>query len=647
MMNSNSSGGNYFTFWSMEPPYVDGKLRYHLGQISMLERLALNIQSGGHSSAIICDPPIIISARARPDAKEQRDAIYRFLRGVGAPNLSIYLLSELNSDLRQKNETQYQKIEAQVLVSFAHFNAVISSIKLSQQAINDLHLYRSGDHENVLASLEPSLMILKEKIGGSDRSLLAILYAFTHRASWFESHHLAATTATLSMLAIDKKNEFKPIIMEAKRNAYPWLILQALYQHAAQSGNVNYDEWPVLELSSNVTGIDCLSYMKLTDKKQCLFLDVSYKEYVSSMNKISEEFQERFATDFPSLSDGNGSNSTIKYLFDKYRNNAHRAGLLQSVLQDDPEESKHVHLILRGGGAKGLALIGAIEEIWNSYSFKHFWGTSAGAIVAVLLGAGYTPNELKDILKKTPFETFLDKGIVRKVINIFNHGALHRANEFEPWLEKLLKEKLEVSTTPRMKDLPLRTTIFATQKNEGTVRFDSEGENSDAPAAFAVRSSIAIPFFFKPGSLYGKATHDGGLSNNFPVRQFKLSHPNEPFIGVAVRSVNIKSKSFVSRLIPSTIKDVFNIWTQQDEDAIIREFKEKILVIDTDPVGTFDISLRDEEKDFLLAAGKAEGSHFLFSRGIRNEAHWLVDKTAASERRKSVELSKKKRGKAC
>jgi predicted acylesterase/phospholipase RssA len=41
---------------------------------------------------------------------------------------------------------------------------------------------------------------------------------------------------------------------------------------------------------------------------------------------------------------------------------------------------------------KGLAYVGAIKELEKYYKFDRFIGTSAGAIAAVLLGAGYTTD---------------------------------------------------------------------------------------------------------------------------------------------------------------------------------------------------------------------------------------------------------------
>lgn len=72
------------------------------------------------------------------------------------------------------------------------------------------------------------------------------------------------------------------------------------------------------------------------------------------------------------------------------------------------EEELPFALIMKGGGIKGLAYAGALEVLWERYRFNWFVGTSAGAVAAVLLGAGYTPREVEGILRDKDFTDFFD-----------------------------------------------------------------------------------------------------------------------------------------------------------------------------------------------------------------------------------------------
>ena len=56
-------------------------------------------------------------------------------------------------------------------------------------------------------------------------------------------------------------------------------------------------------------------------------------------------------------------------------------------------------LVFEGGGAKGMVFIGACEEFFGrGHTFDRLLGTSAGAITATLVAAGYTPPEMLDAL---------------------------------------------------------------------------------------------------------------------------------------------------------------------------------------------------------------------------------------------------------
>jgi predicted acylesterase/phospholipase RssA len=58
-------------------------------------------------------------------------------------------------------------------------------------------------------------------------------------------------------------------------------------------------------------------------------------------------------------------------------------------------------LVFEGGGAKGMVFVGAYNElVRRGHSPGRLLGTSAGAITATLLAAGYTPQEMLDALNE-------------------------------------------------------------------------------------------------------------------------------------------------------------------------------------------------------------------------------------------------------
>ena len=75
----------------------------------------------------------------------------------------------------------------------------------------------------------------------------------------------------------------------------------------------------------------------------------------------------------------------------------------------------HFNLVFEGGGAKGLVFVGAMQEFERrGHTYGRLLGTSAGAITAVLLAAGYRADEIRaQVNEKLPdgtprFATFMD-----------------------------------------------------------------------------------------------------------------------------------------------------------------------------------------------------------------------------------------------
>jgi NTE family protein len=68
-------------------------------------------------------------------------------------------------------------------------------------------------------------------------------------------------------------------------------------------------------------------------------------------------------------------------------------------------------LVLEGGGVKGTGLVGAITALTSAaepYTFHRVAGTSAGAIVASMLAAGYTAAEMNTVMTDLDFTRFED-----------------------------------------------------------------------------------------------------------------------------------------------------------------------------------------------------------------------------------------------
>jgi NTE family protein len=174
-----------------------------------------------------------------------------------------------------------------------------------------------------------------------------------------------------------------------------------------------------------------------------------------------------------------------------------------------------IALALGGGGAKGLAHIPILEAFEELDLKPHrLAGTSIGAIVATLYGAGLSAAELRagvsdlvvtrrdrlaDILRKRDvfrWLEFLDPTLKR--------GGLLKGESFQEYLA----ERMAVRT---FADLAIPVKVVAADFwSREQVVLDS-GNLSDA-----VKASMAIPGLFSPVELNGRVLIDGGVVNPVP-----------------------------------------------------------------------------------------------------------------------------------
>jgi predicted acylesterase/phospholipase RssA len=263
-------------------------------------------------------------------------------------------------------------------------------------------------------------------------------------------------------------------------------------------------------------------------------------------------------------------------------------------------------LVMKGGGVKGLALTGALLALEEKgYSFDIFAGTSAGAITAVLLAAGYSPKELEKELLQLDFSTFLDSRL-QCLWNVLRWKGLHSGDPIRDWIAERIENRTGSNQTP-LEDLPRRAVIFATIRG-GTVLFDSDGNRKDTQADFAVRCSMSIPGFFRTDLLDGEPVYDGGLLNNFPVDPLLETNRNLDFIGLYLKEPRPTRYEW---LLPLRL---FRILIARDERALVERHQHRIISIDPAPIRTTQFKIYPCEKDFLLWQGRAAALAFVKER---------------------------------
>jgi NTE family protein len=210
--------------------------------------------------------------------------------------------------------------------------------------------------------------------------------------------------------------------------------------------------------------------------------------------------------------------------------------------------------VFEGGGVKGIGLVGAVAVAEaKGYDFVNVAGTSAGAIIAALVAAGYRADELKAIVASLDYEKFKDPGwvdripVLGKAISLGFEKGIYEGDYFEQWMRQQLKKKGKTTfkdlVMDEFKDSPnyrYKLRVVASDLSRGKMLVlphdikDFGMEPDDLDVARAVRMSMSIPFFFEPVTMTLPNKHtvyivDGGVLSNFPIQLFDDGTPNPPW----------------------------------------------------------------------------------------------------------------------
>ncbi len=195
--------------------------------------------------------------------------------------------------------------------------------------------------------------------------------------------------------------------------------------------------------------------------------------------------------------------------------------------------SQFRNLVFEGGGVKGIAYVGALEELSSRgilADIKRVGGTSAGAINAILVGLNYSTAEIKKLLWSLDFKNFMDDswGIVRDTERLIESYGWYKGDFFRDWIAGIIGDKTgnSESTFADIEALkPDRSfkSLYFIGTNLST-RFSEIFSAEHTPrmcVADAVRISMSIPLFFAAKrSLRGDVYVDGGVLDNYPVKLF-------------------------------------------------------------------------------------------------------------------------------
>ena len=184
------------------------------------------------------------------------------------------------------------------------------------------------------------------------------------------------------------------------------------------------------------------------------------------------------------------------------------------------------HLVINGGGPTGLLCYGAIKYLFEKEfihidNIKSIYGTSAGAISAVILSLKYDWKTLDDYFLKRPWNKVF-KIEPDNFIDMYYNKGMFQVSMVKEMLKPLLtaKDLTEEITLKEYYEYNHIDLHFFTVEMNSFQKIDlSHKTHPDLSLITALEMSSAVPILFKPVIEGDKCYVDGSLFDNYPINE--------------------------------------------------------------------------------------------------------------------------------
>ncbi len=312
-----------------------------------------------------------------------------------------------------------------------------------------------------------------------------------------------------------------------------------------------------------------------------------------------------------------------------------------------------VGLVLSGGGAKGMAHIGALKIIEETgVRIDYIGGTSTGAIIGGLYATGYSAIQIDSIFRAVNFSQLIQDEIPRSAKTFFEKNESERyamnlpfqnfkitlptsISKGQNMYNLFSKLTSHVNDVDNFNDLPIPFFCIATNIESGKETILNKGYLPGAVAA-----SSALPTLFNPVKIGDSIYIDGGVTNNYPIEKVR-SMGADIIIGIDVQDT-LKTRNKLKNAIEilgqvgnySAIEAMID--KRNDTDIYIRpnitdfsvvSFNEKLEIMDA---GTKEallvknqlIELASRQKRILRKKETINFSDSLLISGIQIEGNY-------------------------
>lgn len=280
------------------------------------------------------------------------------------------------------------------------------------------------------------------------------------------------------------------------------------------------------------------------------------------------------------------------------------------------------HLVISGGGPSMIQTLGAIQyletaEFINIHNIETIYGTSAGAIVGVLIALKYDWVTINDYIIKRPWQdVFAIKA--QNIFDAYTKKGLFDIKTIEKCFKPLLDAKdisMSITLGDFFKYSNIELHFFAFEINNFVLDDVSHLTHPDLSLLVALQMTCGLPVLLTPVFIEDKCYADGGIMCNYSLKHCVESGKKEDEI-LGFKNNYIKNESFItseSTIIDYLLSFLFKLIGNVNQDHIQPPIKNEVvfnihfLSMDVLKKSVSDATVRED----LFKSGESYAKEFL------------------------------------
>nr|NQU93982.1 patatin-like phospholipase family protein [Bacteroidota bacterium] len=225
------------------------------------------------------------------------------------------------------------------------------------------------------------------------------------------------------------------------------------------------------------------------------------------------------------------------------------------------KERPKIGVVLSGGGAKGFAHIGALKVLVEAgVPIDYIGGTSMGGIMGGLFALGYSLDTIESLVLRQDWMDVLSDRIERRTLSMTEKSQDGKYFFTLPIRDRRIQIPSGLVAGQHVYDILTYYGSPGFYENDFRkfqtpflcIATDIEnGESVTLDSGYlpdALRATMAIPTVFAPVEIEGRLLVDGGLVNNYPVREV-IEMGADIIIGI-----DVQGKLFTKNELGSLLK---------------------------------------------------------------------------------------------